>query len=149
MICISFCNSSSISILRIKIADDCLVLWNQLNSNLTLQNRWGNKNEILRNTLDKYVQINSRLYSHIYLHSKNTHTLKKSSTLATLKMEKQANWFVVAEMWEKHLEKKRVLIKAPASLLKISLWDGFHFLLVQTWFLCKWNIDSEWVIPNN
>ena len=48
-------NSSSISILRIKISDDCLVLWNQLNSNLTLQNRWDNKNEILSNISDKYT----------------------------------------------------------------------------------------------
>ena len=39
--------------------------------------------------------------------------------------------------------------KGPASLLKISLWDGFQFLLVQTWFLRKQEIDSKWVIPNN
>ena len=58
IIFISFWNSSSISILRIKISDDCLVLWNQLNSNSTLLNWWGNKNEILRNIRDKYIQIN-------------------------------------------------------------------------------------------
>ena len=50
-----FWNSSSISILRIKISVDCLVLWNQLNSNSTLQNRWGNKSEILPNILDIYI----------------------------------------------------------------------------------------------
>ena len=55
MIFISFWNSSRISTLRIKISNDCLVLWNQLNSNSTLQNRWGNKNEIWCNILDKYI----------------------------------------------------------------------------------------------
>ena len=38
-----FLNSSSISISRIKTYDDCSVLWNQLYSNSTLQNTWGNK----------------------------------------------------------------------------------------------------------
>ena len=55
-------NSSSISILRIKISDDCLVLWDQLNSNLTFQRRWGNKNKCLSN-----IGQNSRLFSHIYI----------------------------------------------------------------------------------
>ena len=80
---------------------------------------------------------------------KNIYTLKNSSTLAKLLMEKPANWFAIAKMWEKHLEKKKILIKRPASLLKISLWDDFPFLLVQIWFLRKRNIDSKWVIPNN
>ena len=40
-----FWNSSSISISRIKISDDCLELQNQLNSNSALQKRWGNKND--------------------------------------------------------------------------------------------------------
>ena len=46
-------------------------------------------------------------------------------------MEKLANWYAIAKMWEKHLEKKEVLIKGPASQLKISLWDSFQFLPVQ------------------
>ena len=50
-----FWNSSSISISRIKISDDCLVLWNQLNSNPTLQKRWGNKNKFLSNILYKHI----------------------------------------------------------------------------------------------
>ena len=57
-----FWNSSSISILRIKISDDCLVLWDQLNSNSTFQRRWGNKNKCLSN-----IGHNSRLFSHIYI----------------------------------------------------------------------------------
>ena len=31
------------------------LLWNQVKSNSTLQNRWGNKNEVLGNMLDKYI----------------------------------------------------------------------------------------------
>ena len=50
-----FWNSSCISISRIKISHDCLVLWNQLNSNSTLQKRWGNKNEFLSNILYKHI----------------------------------------------------------------------------------------------
>ena len=49
-----FWNSSSISILRIKISDECSVLWNQLNSNSPLQNRWGYKHEFLSNILHKH-----------------------------------------------------------------------------------------------
>ena len=41
------------------------------------------------------------------------------------------------------------LRKGPGSLFKISLWDEFQFLLVQTWFLYTPNIDSKWVIANN
>ena len=47
------------------------------------------------------------------------------------------------------LEKKEILRKGPVSLLKISLWSGFQFLLAQTGFLRKWNIHSKWVIPKN
>ena len=32
------------------------LLWNQVKSNSTLQNRWGNKNEVLSNMLDKYIK---------------------------------------------------------------------------------------------
>ena len=89
-----FCKSSSISFFRIKISDDCLVLWNQLNSNSTLQNRWRSKNEILSNILDKYIYI----YIYIYIY-----TLKKSSTLASLLMEKPGKWFAIIKIWEKDL----------------------------------------------
>ena len=93
--------------------------------------------------------MNNPLYSHLYLHLKNIYTLQKSSTFANLLMEKPGNQFVITKIWEKHLKKKRILRKGPVSLLKISLWDSFQFLLGQTWFLRKRNIDSKWVIPNN
>ena len=35
--------------------------------------------------------MNNRLYSHLYLHLKNTFTLSKSSTFADLLMEKPGN----------------------------------------------------------
>ena len=54
-ILVVFWNSSSISVLRIKISGDCLVLYNQLNSNSTLQNRWGSENEVLSNIPHKYI----------------------------------------------------------------------------------------------
>ena len=50
-----FGNWSSLSILRIKISNDCLVSWNQLNSNSTLQKNWGKKNEFLSNKLHKHI----------------------------------------------------------------------------------------------
>ena len=34
-------------------------------------------------------------------------------------------------MWEKHLKKKYILRKGPASLLKISHYDSFQFVHVQ------------------
>ena len=37
--------------------------------------------------------MNNRLYSHIYLNLKNTYTLKISSTLAKLLMEKPSSCF--------------------------------------------------------
>ena len=68
-------------------------------------------------------------------------------------MEKSSNCFLfcfaIAKISEKHMEKKEILRKGPPSLIKISLWDGFQFLLVPTWFLRKRSIDSKWVIPNN
>ena len=66
-----------------EISDDYLVLWNQLNSSSTLQNKWSNKNKILSKVLDKYIKINNRLYSRIYLHLKNIYTLKNRSHLLT------------------------------------------------------------------
>ena len=52
---ILFWNSSSIPISRIKISDDCLVLWNQLNSNSTFQKRRGDNNEFLSNIPHKHI----------------------------------------------------------------------------------------------
>ena len=75
--------------------------------------------------------MNNHLYSHLYLHFKNTFTLTKSSTFANLLMEKPGNWFAIAKMREKHMKKKKILRKGSASLLKISLGDSFQFLLVQ------------------
>ena len=40
-------------------------------------------------------------------------------------MEKRGNWFSIAKIWEKHLNKKENLREGPVPLLKISLWDGF------------------------
>ena len=63
-------------------------------------------------------------------------------------MEKPSNCLAIAKIWEKQLEEKEILRKGPASL-PIYLWDHFQFLIVQTWFLRKQNLDSKWVIPNN
>ena len=96
--------------------------------------------------------MNNRLYSHLYLHSKNTLTLKKFSTFTNWLMEKPGNWYAIAKMWEKHLKKRGIIRNGRTCLLKISLRDSFQFLLVQitiTWFLRKWNIDSKGVIQNN
>ena len=64
--------------------------------------------------------MNYRLHWYIY-------TKKNPSHL----QEKPGNWFDITKMWEKHLKKKEILRKGPVSLLKISLWDSFWFLLVQ------------------
>ena len=60
-------------------------------------------------------------------------------------MEKPGNCFAIAKIWETHLEKKEILRKEK----EIPFRDRFQFLLVQTWFLRKQNVDSKWVIPNN
>ena len=65
------------------------------------------------------------LYSHLYLHLKNAFTWKKSSQIANLLLKKPGNWFTIAKILEKNLKKKDILRKVPASLLKVSLWDGF------------------------
>ena len=52
-------------------------------------------------------------YYHTYL--KNIFTLKKSSVFANLQMEKPGNWFTIAKIWEKHLKKKEILRRGPAS----------------------------------
>ena len=41
--------------LKLKYLTTVSLLWNQVNSNSTFQNRWGNKNEVLSNMLDKYI----------------------------------------------------------------------------------------------
>ena len=57
------------------------------------------------------------------------YTLKKSSTFANLLMEKPGNWFAIAKMWEKHLKKKEILRKGPASLLRLYSGTVFSFCL--------------------
>ena len=60
----------------------------------------------------------NRLKSHLYLHSKNILTLKKSSRFPGLLIEKSDNCFAVAKLREKHLKEKNILRKGPAFLLK-------------------------------
>ena len=71
------------------------------------------KNKVLSNILHKYIQMNYRLFSRLYLHLKNIFTLKGSSAFATILMEKPGNWFAIAKMWEKYLKKKEILRKGP------------------------------------
>ena len=75
--------------------------------------------------------MNKRLHSHLYFHLKNIFTLKISSTVAKLLMEKPSNWIRYSKNVGKNLKMKEILRKEPASLLKISLWDSFQFLLVE------------------
>ena len=56
-------------------------------------------------------------------------------------LEKPDNWFAIAKMWEKHLKKKEILKKEPASLHKISPWDSFQFLLVQIKHLVSLQVE--------
>ena len=56
-------------------------------------------------------------------------------------LEKPDNWFAIANMWEKHLKKKEILKKGPASLHKISPWDSFQFLLVQIKHLVSLQVE--------
>ena len=93
-ILVLFWNSSCMLVLRIKISDDCSVLWNQLNSNSTLQNKWGNKNKILSIILRKYIKMNYRLYSHLYLHLKDIFALKNSFTFSFKNSFTCVNWFL-------------------------------------------------------
>ena len=91
--------------------------------------------------------MNNLLYWHLHFHLKNIFALKKSSTFANLLKEKPVNWFAIAQMWEKHLKNKEILIKGTAYF-----WDSFQFVLVQInhgKFLRKWSINSKWIIPNN
>ena len=55
--------------------------------------------------------------------------LKKSSTFANLLMEKPGNWFAIAKMREKHPQKKDILRKGPASLLRFYSGTVFSFCL--------------------
>ena len=75
--------------------------------------------------------MNNLLSSHLYLHLKSIYTLKKSCSFANLLMGEPSNSFALETMREKHLKKNESLRKGPASLLKMSLWDSFQFLLVQ------------------
>ena len=57
------------------------------------------------------------------------YTLKKSSPFANILMEKPGNWFAIAKMWEKYLNKKEILRKGPASLLSFYSGTVFSFCL--------------------
>ena len=61
---------------------------------------------------------------------KNTSRLKKSSTLANPLTEKPGYLFAIAKIRGEHVKRKEIVRKGPASLLKMSLWDSFQFLLV-------------------
>ena len=71
-----------------------VLFWNlvsQINSKWILQNRWGNKNEVLSNIQHKYM--NDLLYPHLYLiYIWKYICIKKSSTFANPMMEKPGNW---------------------------------------------------------
>ena len=62
------------------------------------------------------------------------YTFKKSSTFANLLMGKLDNLFVIAKMWEKHLKKKEVLRKRPASLLRFDSGTVFSVCLCKPGF---------------
>ena len=97
-----FCNSSSNSILRIKISDDCWcceISWIQIR-----HCRTGEAIKTKFNTTQIYLNKSSFILIFIFAF-KNIY-IKKSSTFANLLMEKQGNWFVIAKMWEKYLRKK-------------------------------------------
>ena len=119
--------------------DICLILKHKQHlyfKNWNLWNRWptkwGNKNKVLSNILNKYWKIlKNCLYAHLYLQLNSIFILKKSSTFANLLMEKKGNWFFIVKMWEKH-PKKIILRKGSASLLINSVWGSFQFSFLET-----------------
>ena len=68
--------------------------------------------------------MNNVLYSQLFTFKKDIY-IKKPSTFANLLIEKPGNWFAVAKMRERHLNKKENLKKGTPSWLKTSLCDGF------------------------
>ena len=69
-------NPSSIFISRTKIFDNCPVLQNQLNSNSTLQKRWGNKTKVLSNIYYTNIFKWIIVYTHIYIFIKHIYIKK-------------------------------------------------------------------------
>ena len=116
-----------------------------------MQNRWGNKNEVLSNILHKYNEWSFILTFIFNLHLKNIFTLKKSSTFANLLMEKPG----IDLLWQKceknTRRKKKFQEKNQHLYLKFYSGTVFSFCLCKSTssFLRKQNIDPKWVIPIN
>ena len=85
---------------------------------------------------------NTYIYIYIY-------TLKKSSTFANLLMEKPGNWFATAKMWEKHLKKREILRKGPASLLRFYSGTIFSFCLWKPGFSVSGTLAPDGLNSNN
>ena len=127
-----------------------VLFWNSISriiSKSTLQNRWGNKNEVLSNILHKYNEWSFILIFIFNLHLKNMFTLKKSSRFAYLLMEKPDNWFAIVKKWTRKTFKEMYL----HLYLRFGSGTVFSFCLCKSskWFLRKWIIDSKWVISND
>ena len=90
-----------------------------------MQNKWGNKNEVLSDILHKYIWMNNRLNSHLHIHWKKLFTLKKPSTFANHWWRNQVIHLLLQKRKEKHLKKKEILRKGPVSLLKVLLGGNF------------------------
>ena len=77
------------------------------------------------------------------------YTLEKSSTFANLLIEKTGNWFAIAKMWEKHLKKKVILRKGPASLHRFYSGTVFSFCLGNPGFSVSGTSTSNRLNQNN
>ena len=108
--------SISISLTSVRFCEIC---WIYLNS--TLRNSRGSKNKVLSNILHKYVYMNNRSFTHLYLYWKNLFRIKKSTAFANLLMEKPDNWFSIANC-------EQVVDKLTTSFLRKGNIN------------CKWNI---------
>ena len=127
-----------------------VLFWNsssRIISRLTLQNRWGNKNEVLSNILHKYIEWLFILIFIFNLHLKNIFIFKKSSRFAYLLKEKPGNWFAIVKKWRRKAFKEKYL----HLYLKFDSGTIFSFCLWKSsnWFLRKLIIDSKWIIPND
>ena len=127
-----------------------VLFWNSISrivSKSTLQNRWGNKNEVLSNILHKDNEWSFILVFIFNLHLKNMFTLKKTSRFAYLLIEKPDNWFAIVKKWTSKTFKEKCL----HLYLRFDSGSIFSFCLCKSsnWFLCKWIISSKWAIPND
>ena len=81
-----------------------VLFWNSISriiSKSTLQNWWGNKNEVLSNILHKHIEWSFILIFIFNFHLKNMFTLKKPSRFVYLLMEKPGNWFSIVKKWRR------------------------------------------------